>query len=47
MSEYYCIECGKQIWGLIKVEYRKGTEQPSLLHGICYEQLKENAGGDK
>lgn len=40
ITDYNCVECGKQIWGFTKVEYRKGTEQPPLIHGVCLERLK-------
>ncbi len=42
-----CIECEKEIWGISHIRFTIGMEHPALLHSVCYEQLKENAGGDK
>ncbi len=42
-----CRQCGKEVWGIAKILYTLGVEMPTVLHSVCYEQLLENAGGDK
>jgi hypothetical protein len=36
-----CTECGKEIWGIAKIQFTIGVELPTLLHSVCYERLKE------
>lgn len=36
-----CQECGKEIWAISKFHTTIGVENPTFLHAVCYERLKE------
>ncbi len=38
-----CKECGKEIWAIANITQRKGVEDPTYLHSVCYERLQEKA----
>lgn len=42
-SQYLCANCGKQIWSINDVLYKKGVEKPVHLHAVCYDRLLELA----
>jgi hypothetical protein len=42
MTEHpLCQECHKEIWGISHIQLTMGVEEPTLLHSVCWERLKE------